>query len=94
MSQMFGTWLGSYKKDLEPLVRLRVAVMCWSLWLTMNALVFENKLCSSPLQVIFRVTHWLHKNYPSEAIFVELFLQGVFMGSSCNGFATLDEGVQ
>jgi hypothetical protein len=40
---MFGTRLWGISKDLKPLVLLRVAATCWSLWLCRIDLVFEKK---------------------------------------------------
>jgi len=59
VSNMFGSWLVSFKKEFKPLVLLGAAATCWSLWLSRNNLVFEKKQYHSPLQVIFSTIHWL-----------------------------------
>jgi hypothetical protein len=59
MSHMFGTWLPGFRKDLNSLFLLGATATCWSLWLCGNGIIFDNKLNSSPLQVIFSIIHWL-----------------------------------
>jgi hypothetical protein len=49
---MFGTRLWGISKDLKPLVLLRVAATCWSLWLCRIDLVFEKKNLQSQTLVI------------------------------------------
>jgi hypothetical protein len=44
---------------LNLLVLLGAAVTCWSLWMSRNNPIFENKQISF-LHVIFIVSHWLH----------------------------------
>jgi len=53
---MFGSWLIEITKEYKPLVLLGVAVLCWSVWLYRNIVVFDNKK-SSFLQVIYSTTH-------------------------------------
>ena len=56
MSNMFGSWLNRVPKDFQPLVLVGTTVLCWSVWLCRNGVVFDNKQ-SSFLQVIFLTMH-------------------------------------
>jgi hypothetical protein len=58
VSNIFGRWLDGLRKHLKPLVLLRAATMCWSLWLYRNAAIFENKQPSF-MQVIYSTMHRL-----------------------------------
>ena len=58
MSSMFESWLNGIPKEYKPLVLLGAAVLCWSVWLCRNAVVFDNKKYSF-LHVIYPITHWL-----------------------------------
>ena len=58
-SSIFGSWLNRLPKKFKPLVLVGAAVLCWSVWLYRNAVVFDNKQFSF-LQVIFSTMHWLH----------------------------------
>ena len=58
VSNMFGNWLNSIRKDCKPSVLVGAAAFCWSVWRCRNAVVFDNKK-NSLLQVIFATTHWL-----------------------------------
>ncbi len=33
--------------------------LCWSIWLSRDGVIFDNKMVSSPLQVITLVIRWL-----------------------------------
>ena len=58
VSNIFGNWLNSIRKDCKPSVLVGAAAFCWSVWRCRNAVVFDNKK-NSFLQVIFATTHWL-----------------------------------
>jgi len=59
VSNMFGNWLGGFDKTLRNIALLGAAVTVWSIWLHRNGIVFEKKTSSSPLQVIYSISHWL-----------------------------------
>jgi hypothetical protein len=40
-------------------VLIRLAVICWTLWISGNDLVFQKSQYKSILQVIFRETFWI-----------------------------------
>jgi hypothetical protein len=42
------------------LLLMGTTTLCWSIWLSRNGVIFDNKMVSSPLQVITLVTRWLH----------------------------------
>src|SRR5438105_86510 len=56
---MFGNWLGGFDKELRNTALLGAATTVWSLWLHRNDIAFEKKTNSSPLQVIYVISHWL-----------------------------------
>ena len=56
---MFGRWLTCVPKDMRNLVLMGATALCWSIWLSRNGVFFDNKMVSSPLQVITLVTRWL-----------------------------------
>uniref|UniRef100_A0A0A8XTB9 Uncharacterized protein n=1 Tax=Arundo donax TaxID=35708 RepID=A0A0A8XTB9_ARUDO len=43
----------------NKLMNIVLGAVCWSLWLMRNDLVFQNKLCSSPQAVVYRVILFL-----------------------------------
>ena len=59
MANMFGSWLNRVHKDFKPLVLVGAAALCWSVWLCINGVVFDNKQFSF-LPVIFSTMYWLH----------------------------------
>ena len=77
MPSMIGSWLNEIPKEYKPLVFLGTAVLCWSVWLCRNTLVFDNKKYSF-LQVIYSITHWLR----SWAILQKHTLQDKFVVAS------------
>jgi len=51
ISNMFVSWLNGIPENYKHLLLVGAAVLCWSVWIYRNAVVFENKH-SSFLQVI------------------------------------------
>ena len=47
-----------FLKKYKPLILLGATVLCWSVWLCRNVVVFDNKNYSF-LQVIYSTAHWL-----------------------------------
>src|SRR6266498_2904531 len=56
---MFGAWLDGFDKSLTSIALLGAAITVWAIWLHRNDMVFEKKTISSPLQVIYTISHWL-----------------------------------
>ena len=52
-------WLNGVPNRFRTLIRVGASALLWSLWLCRNDFVFNNKN-PTPLQVIFRCTHFLH----------------------------------
>ncbi len=48
-----------YPKDMRNLLLMGAITLCWSIWLSKNEIIFDNKMVFSPLQVITLVTRWL-----------------------------------
>ena len=59
VENMFGSWLTNFDNHFRALALLGAASTVWSIWQNRNDIVFEKKLCTSPLQVIFTIIHWL-----------------------------------
>ena len=59
VSNLFGTWLSGFDRNIRKIILLGAATTCWSLWLNRNDIVFEKKKNSSPLQVIHTIAHCL-----------------------------------
>lgn len=59
VTHMFGCWLTCVPKDMRNLVLMGATALCWSIWLSRNGVIFDNKMVSSPLQAITLVTRWL-----------------------------------
>jgi hypothetical protein len=58
VSNLFGTWLSDFDRNIRKIILLGGATTCWSLWLHMNDIVFEKETNSSPSQVIHIIAHW------------------------------------
>lgn len=58
-NHMFGRWFTCVPKDMRNLLLMGATAICWSIWLSWNGTIFDNKMVSSPLQVIALVTRWL-----------------------------------
>ncbi len=56
VNHMFGRWLTCVPKDMRNLLLMGATTLCWSIWLTRDEVIFDNKMVSSPLQVIALVT--------------------------------------
>ena len=78
MPSMFGSWLNGILKEYKPLVLLGAAVLCLSVRLCRNAVVFDNKKNLFFLQVIYSTTHWLR----TWAILQKLTLQDKLVAAS------------
>jgi hypothetical protein len=59
ITHLFGRWLTCVPKDMRNLLLMGAASLCWSIWLSRNEVIFDNKVVSSPLQVTTLVTRWL-----------------------------------
>ena len=59
VGHMFGSWLSCVPKEMRNLLLMGATALCWSIWLSRNGVIFDNKMVSSPLQVITLVTRWL-----------------------------------
>jgi hypothetical protein len=59
VSNMFVSWLGVFGKDIRDLSLIGAATVCWTIWLSINGIIFEKKINYSPLQVIHAISHWL-----------------------------------
>src|SRR5438128_1562789 len=59
VSNLFGNWLGGFDKEIRNIVLLGATTTVWAIWLHRNDIVFEKKTNSSPLQVIYVISHWL-----------------------------------
>ena len=58
VTNIYGHWLDGIPNTFSTLMRVGASALLWSLWLCRNDCVFNDKI-SSPMQVIYRCTHWL-----------------------------------
>ena len=56
---MFNGWLNGINKELMYKILVGASALCWTIWLSRNGMVFNNFRAVTPLQVIFRGTHWI-----------------------------------
>jgi hypothetical protein len=56
---MFNGWLNGINKKLMYKILVEAFAICWEIWLSRNNMVFNNTRDVTPMQVIFRVTHWI-----------------------------------
>ena len=56
---MFNGWLIGLNKKLMYKILVGASAVCWAIWLSRNDMVFNNSRAATPLQVIFRGTHWI-----------------------------------
>lgn len=56
---MFNGWLIGLNKKLMYKILVGASAVCWAIWLSRNDMVFNNSRAVTPLQVIFRGTHWI-----------------------------------
>lgn len=60
ISHRFTKWLSGVQKYLQPYVSLLgAAAICWSHWLCINDMVFDKKIISSPVRVVYLIIYWL-----------------------------------
>jgi hypothetical protein len=56
---IFSTWLTGIDLRTKCLIITSASVFCRAIWISRNALVFNNISSFTYLQVLFRCTHWL-----------------------------------
>ena len=76
---------GSIPKNYKPIVLVGAVVLCWSVWLCRNAVVFENKHSSFFAGIILDYALTLYLGYPS-TVYVP--------GGACCGISVLGAGGQ
>lgn len=59
ITNMFGHWLAEIPKILKSQLLVGASALCWSIWLCRNDVVFNTKMVTNPLQVIFLIGHCL-----------------------------------
>ena len=51
VSNLFGTWLSGFDRNIRKIILLGAATTCWSLWLNRNDIVFEKKKILLPCRL-------------------------------------------
>ena len=74
MANIFGHWLHGIDNKLRPVIRVGAIAIIWSLWLSRNDKVFNDK-DSTRLQVLYRCTSILR----SWSILQRVEYRGLFM---------------
>ena len=69
MQRMFGSWLNGIPKEYKPLVLLGAAVLCLSVRLCRNAVVFDNKKNLFFAGYLLNYALAPYMGYPSEVFF-------------------------
>jgi len=59
MQHLFGNWLEGVDLKLKYMISVGACALCWTIWLCRNDVVSDNALVSTPMQVVFRGTHWI-----------------------------------
>lgn len=58
VANVYGHWLDGISNTFSTLIQVGASALLWSLWLCRNDCIFNGKIYS-PMQVIYRCTHWL-----------------------------------
>ena len=59
MQHLFDNWLEGVDLKLKYKIWVGACALCWAIWLCRNDVVFNNTRVSTPMQVVFRRTHWI-----------------------------------
>ena len=87
MPSMCGSWLNGIYKEYKPLVLLGVTVLCWSVWLCRNAVVFDNKKIFIFAGYLLNYALAPYMGYPSEVYFAGQACSSLsFVGTGGQGF--------
>ena len=53
IAHIFGNWLSGIPKKLKSQLLVGVISLCWSMWLCRNEVIFDEKISTNPLKIIF-----------------------------------------
>lgn len=54
-TQLFGTWLTSFDKNMRNMMMVGAAAVIWAIWKTRNKACFDNILPKDPIEVVYLV---------------------------------------
>jgi hypothetical protein len=57
---MFGNWLNEIEPIVKARIRVGVCALVWAIWNCRNDVVFNKTSVPNFLQVICKVTYWIH----------------------------------
>jgi hypothetical protein len=58
INHMYSDWLHGLNTRAKSLIMVGVAMLCWTLWLSRNDIVFEKCSSKTYIHVFYRGTHW------------------------------------
>jgi hypothetical protein len=61
VTNMFGKWHNGVTKTDKQKICIVVSVLCWSIWISRNDIIFNKHSGTNFLQVIRRATHWIQQ---------------------------------
>jgi hypothetical protein len=59
IAHMFTGWLNGVNKKLMYKILVGASALRWAIWLTRNDMISKNTRPVTPMQVIFRGSHWI-----------------------------------
>lgn len=54
-TQVIGTWLSGYDKNMKNLLMVGISAVVWAIWKTRNRACFDNVLPKTPTEVVYLV---------------------------------------
>ena len=61
IQHLFGQWMQGVDKNFKNKIWFGACILCWSIWLCRNDVIFNNAQVPTPMQVLFRGTYWMRQ---------------------------------
>ena len=59
ISHVYRLWLSKYRANIKYQIFVWVGTICWAIWISRNDIVFNKVRFFTPMQVIYKGTHWI-----------------------------------